>query len=387
MHRVAVAVIALAALPLVGCIMIPLPPLGAQIGREEIEKLQPGVSTRADVHDRLGEPTRSVTERYEIFDVGRETAYLLIAVLYVGGGIDQIGAQDFRVLAEYRPDGVLQSLSWEGIVQDTDAPGGYSYISSAAPPTGPAATVKSPIGPQPILTWPAPTGTGYPIEVAAVTVSPEGPIVAISYGNLARLTRSDHAAQLANGCRLRSVRRSSGRLPVPGAAQCLGDELGHTRAAVNGVPERWPASRQHRRGCPRVRVGFGDPATRADIREALEAALGLRPYRGESAHQPGLGAVCADCRNRRRRRGHPSLERPERARALGDQALFIRSWLRELVPWSQYRQAGLVRRRADSGDLSKRRAGGCCPSLGYGHRGGARSLGDAGEDTAVVLPS
>ncbi len=202
MHRVAVAVIALAALPLVDCVPIPLPPLGAQIGREEIEKLQPGVSTRADVHDRLGEPSHSVTERYEIFDVGKETAHWLLMVGLVVPDGSTFKPQDFRVLAEYGRDGVLQSLGWEGLVENADPAEGYSHISSAAPPTGPAATVKSPIGPQPILTWPAPTATGYPIETKAVTISPEGPIVAISYGN--ELRSGSFGSRCATGRRVPS---------------------------------------------------------------------------------------------------------------------------------------------------------------------------------------
>jgi len=189
MHRAAIAVTALAALPLVGCVVIPLPPVGAQIGREEIRSLQPGVSTRADVHDRLGEPSQLVTNRYEIFNVSKETAHVLVAVLFYAGGVERVGAQDFRVLAEYGPGGVLQSLYWEGMVEDTDALEGRSYISSAAPATGPGAVAESPINPNPILSWPAPTATAYPVEAAAVTVSPEEPIVAISYGNVLRLVQ------------------------------------------------------------------------------------------------------------------------------------------------------------------------------------------------------
>ena len=133
MHRAAIAVTALAALPRVGCVVLPLPPVGAQIGREEIGSLQPGVSTRADVHESLGEPSQWVTNRYEIFNVSKETAHVLVALPFYAGGVERVGAQDFRVLAEYGPGGVLQSLGWEGMVEDTDAPEGRSYISSAAP--------------------------------------------------------------------------------------------------------------------------------------------------------------------------------------------------------------------------------------------------------------
>ncbi len=156
---------------LAGCVLLPLPPFGAKIGREEIGRLQPGVITRADVHDRLGEPTHSVTNRYEIFDVSKESADVFVIWL-VYADVRRVGAQDFRVLVEYGPDGVLQSLGWEGMLEDTyaNALEGHSYISSAAAPAGPGTVVESPNRPNPILTWPVPTRAadylvnGYPLH-------------------------------------------------------------------------------------------------------------------------------------------------------------------------------------------------------------------------------
>jgi WD40 repeat protein/outer membrane protein assembly factor BamE (lipoprotein component of BamABCDE complex) len=183
MSRAAVPLVALAALSLAGCVVLPLPPMGAQVGHEEIEKLQPGSSTRDDVRTALGAPSHSLTNRYEIFDVSRETAHVLFAVLYMGGQVSRIDAQDFRVLVEYRPDGVVESVRWEGLEGES------RYISSGSPPTA-GSMATSPIGPQPGLTWTAPD-FDYPIQTAAVAVAPKGSVVAISYGNASRLVRID----------------------------------------------------------------------------------------------------------------------------------------------------------------------------------------------------
>ena len=107
-----------AALVLAGCVVLPVPPLGSQVGQEEIGALKPSLSTRTDVLDALGDPYNSVADGYEIFELGKEQGYLfMISVLATIGGPTRIGAQDFLVLAEYAPDGVLRSLRWEGRVR------------------------------------------------------------------------------------------------------------------------------------------------------------------------------------------------------------------------------------------------------------------------------
>lgn len=189
MHRAAATVLALAALLLAACIILPLPPLGRQTGVDEIGRLQPGVSTRADLTEWLGEPSHSVTDRYEIFDVSKEKGHLLFlflpavffeaAGMHGGGGeMDRLGEQDFRILVEYRPDGVVESLHWEGLVADAQAPEGRRYISSHTEPTGPDASATPSGGPRPILTW----HDGVPAADTmddAVVAAPEGARVAV----------------------------------------------------------------------------------------------------------------------------------------------------------------------------------------------------------------
>ena len=118
MSRFAVMLLAVVFLPQVtGCIILPLPPLGAQIGREDIETLKPGLVKREQIHEALGNPDTKVTDRYEIFDVGEErfNLFWLVALPPApGGDFVRIGRRSYRVLAEYGADDVLRDLQWEG---------------------------------------------------------------------------------------------------------------------------------------------------------------------------------------------------------------------------------------------------------------------------------
>lgn len=98
---------------LTGCIILPLPPLGAQIGQEDVETIEAGVSTRDQVHAVLGKPEATILDRYEIFDVSKERFNWLI-MTYFGGHIKRVRGQSYRVLAEYDPEDVLRDLRWEG---------------------------------------------------------------------------------------------------------------------------------------------------------------------------------------------------------------------------------------------------------------------------------
>lgn len=175
MRRAGLVLACLAIFPLAGCIILPLPPVGAQIGREEIETLRPGSSTRQDVRATLGGPDQSLTDRYEIFEVDEETMYLFFGT-YGFGDIVRIGGQDFRVLAEYGPDDVLQSLAWEARIANDGA--GYQYMSSrvdAAALDDPFAGVAVPLAPRSSERhWSAPSFAG------AVAASPKEPMVAIA---------------------------------------------------------------------------------------------------------------------------------------------------------------------------------------------------------------
>ena len=75
MRYIPAFLLASVALLLAGCIILalPLPPLGTQSDREDIETLELGRSTREQVHETLGEPWVMVTDRYEIFEVSEET--------------------------------------------------------------------------------------------------------------------------------------------------------------------------------------------------------------------------------------------------------------------------------------------------------------------------
>ena len=118
MRRVALLLLGLVPLlKVTGCIVLPLPPLGAQIGPDEIETIRPGVSTREQVHEVLGEPNVTIVERYEIFDVSEERYnWLIFGGLppYVGGGTVPVDERLYRVLADYESDGMLRELHWEG---------------------------------------------------------------------------------------------------------------------------------------------------------------------------------------------------------------------------------------------------------------------------------
>jgi WD40 repeat protein len=188
MGRAALPLAFLTALSVVACAIVPLPPVGPQVGREEVGKLRPGVSTRAEVPAALGSPDRSVTERYELFDVSKEKGHLFVYVFPWWANVVRVGKQDLRVLAEYGPDDVLESLNWEGTFQDSDLSGTSHYLSSSTPaaPGGEGFQPALPTKPQPVLTWPLPKLRANSIGIA-VAVAPEGPLVAISYGSSVRL--------------------------------------------------------------------------------------------------------------------------------------------------------------------------------------------------------
>ena len=120
MRYIPAFLLASVALLLAGCIILalPLPPLGAQTDREDIETLELGHSTREQVHEMLGEPGVTVTDRYEIFEVSEETlnvAYMWFFGMGYSGtgdfGVVPISERYYRVLAEYDPEDVLHACA------------------------------------------------------------------------------------------------------------------------------------------------------------------------------------------------------------------------------------------------------------------------------------
>lgn len=177
----AVLCLALASsIALSGCVMVPLPPLGAQRGAREIKSLEPGASTRQDVRRVLGDPDLALTARYDIFELSEEDLNLLvIPVLLPLGGFGPVGEARHRVLAAYGPDEILQSLHWEALVD------GRSVAADMAPAKATNA-VRAEI-PRQLLGWQPPTNWG-----GSVAVSPAGRSFAISYaaGEAPARTRS-----------------------------------------------------------------------------------------------------------------------------------------------------------------------------------------------------
>ncbi|HSA79421.1 MAG TPA: WD40 repeat domain-containing protein [Geminicoccaceae bacterium] len=148
-----------------GCVMmvVPLPPFGTQRGTEEIESLQVGVSTREEVRQALGSPSRLVGDRrYEIFELSEEdfNLFWLLAIgMGGGGGVSPVGESHHRMLVEYGPDEVLRSLHWEAI---GDLP------SDAPAPS--AETARE------ISTWERPERS-----ISSVAVAPSGRYLAVDY--------------------------------------------------------------------------------------------------------------------------------------------------------------------------------------------------------------
>lgn len=99
-------------LALSACVV--LPPIGSQVGQEELGALRIGVTTRQQVIELIGEPTILDSPRFVLTDVQKEKAniFLLIGGPY-GGAIlgGPIHAQDSRVLFEFTEDGLLQNLT------------------------------------------------------------------------------------------------------------------------------------------------------------------------------------------------------------------------------------------------------------------------------------
>lgn len=158
----------LVSLQLTGCVILPLPPLGAQVGREDIETLEPGLSNRDQVHEALGDPDVTVTDRYEIFDVSEESFNLLFVALGPAGGVgvNPISGRFYRVLAEYEPDGILHELYWEG--------------------DGEISTEES----LPRPAWPDPLKLEY-VRGGAVSASPNGRLLAVSVPATPSITLHD----------------------------------------------------------------------------------------------------------------------------------------------------------------------------------------------------
>lgn len=151
----------LISIQLTGCIFIPLPPSGAQIGREDIETLKPGLSKREQVHEALGNPDVTITDRYEVFEVSEETGNVLMIGPIPGMfGTQPIDERVYHVLAEYEVDGVLRKLLWEG---------GWMYPSEEPLPN---TNWEEPV---PDISWSDPIFYG-----GAVSASPDGRLLAQS---------------------------------------------------------------------------------------------------------------------------------------------------------------------------------------------------------------
>jgi hypothetical protein len=148
-----------------GCVMmaLPLPPSGMQRGAKEIDSLRIGVSTREEVRQALGSPSRLIGDRrYEIFELSEEDfnlAWILIFGMGGGAGVNPVGESHHRVLVEYGPDEVLRSLHWEA----------WGDLPSDAPPPG-AETARQ------ISTWESPES-----RRSSIAVAPSGRILAIDY--------------------------------------------------------------------------------------------------------------------------------------------------------------------------------------------------------------
>ena len=100
---------------LTGCIAIPFPPAGPQLGLEDIETLKPALSSREEVHEALGSPNAAVTDRYEVFELRKKDFDVAIITAIPGiMGILPVGERFYNVLAEYEANGILRELRWEG---------------------------------------------------------------------------------------------------------------------------------------------------------------------------------------------------------------------------------------------------------------------------------
>lgn len=92
------------ALAISGCIAVPLPPIGSQVGAHELATIKVGATTWEEARALLGEPTILDHRRFIITDVKRRDASLL--VFHIGGiELGDIGHQRYRVLLAFDPQG------------------------------------------------------------------------------------------------------------------------------------------------------------------------------------------------------------------------------------------------------------------------------------------
>jgi WD40 repeat protein len=95
----------------IGCLYVP--PVGRQIGNEELKTIEIGSTTKAEVTNLLGKPDLLENERFYVYEAGQNFGYIVVFI--DPGGIGSLSEERYRLLFEFNVNEVVKRYHIEPI--------------------------------------------------------------------------------------------------------------------------------------------------------------------------------------------------------------------------------------------------------------------------------
>ncbi|MGD9078295.1 MAG: hypothetical protein PVG96_03100 [Desulfobacterales bacterium] len=105
-----------------------MPPVGRQIGKEELKTIEIGSTTKAEVTNLLGKPDLLENERFYVYEAGQNSGYIVVFI--DPGGIGSLSEERYRLLFEFNVNEVVKRYhiepiylaNWAGISEGWENP-------------------------------------------------------------------------------------------------------------------------------------------------------------------------------------------------------------------------------------------------------------------------
>jgi WD40 repeat protein len=97
----------------IGCLWIPPVTKKHLVSKDKIDSFVIGRSTKKEVYEILGKPNCLEQEKYCVYEVESSRGLIIWAVPYGGGGVEDLGGPQYRILLEFDQNDILKNYDIE----------------------------------------------------------------------------------------------------------------------------------------------------------------------------------------------------------------------------------------------------------------------------------